>query len=71
MISAFFNFILSFVLLFILTAFYMLPSYLAHKRGHHQFYPILVLNVFLGWTGIGWVIALALAVMYLPQKTNA
>jgi len=38
--------------------FYMLPSFVAYKRGRTNKSPILLLNLLLGWTFIGWVIAL-------------
>ena len=40
---------------------YFLPSLIAARRHHHQDGPILVINLFLGWTGLGWVVALAWA----------
>jgi Superinfection immunity protein len=47
--------------LLFLGVIYFLPSIVASSRSHHQFGAILVLNLFLGWTFIGWVIALAMA----------
>ncbi len=47
-------------LLFCLAA-YMLPGIVAYARGHHQRLAILVLNIFLGGTGVGWIIALVWA----------
>ena len=38
---------------------YFLPAILA--KDHKDFTSILVLNIFLGWTFIGWVIALVWA----------
>jgi heme/copper-type cytochrome/quinol oxidase subunit 2 len=38
--------------------FYFLPYLNARERRHHNATAILVLNIFLGWTFIGWVIAL-------------
>ena len=38
-----------------------LPTILAFQRGHDSRMAILVLNLFLGWTGIGWIIALVWA----------
>lgn len=38
--------------------FYLLPSFVAYKRGRTNKSPILLLNLLLGWTFIGWVIAL-------------
>jgi hypothetical protein len=40
---------------------YFLPSMIAKQRNHHQFKMILVLNIFLGWTFIGWVVCLAMS----------
>ncbi|MFD2783189.1 superinfection immunity protein [Novosphingobium pokkalii] len=35
-----------------------MPSFVAYKRGRHNRSAILLLNLFLGWTFFGWVIAL-------------
>lgn len=37
---------------------YLIPALVAHQRAHKNFSSILVLNLFLGWTFLGWVIAL-------------
>lgn len=37
---------------------YFTPWIVAMLRGHRQRYAILALNLFLGWTLIGWVFAL-------------
>jgi len=42
-------------------ALYFLPWIIAGKRSHHQHGTIAVINIFLGWTFIGSVIALAMA----------
>jgi len=42
----------------IFSLFYFVPSILAMIRHHHQRSAIFVLNIFLGWTIIGWVGAL-------------
>jgi uncharacterized membrane protein len=42
-------------------AIYFLPWIIASKREHHQHGAIAVINIFLGWTFVGWVIALAMA----------
>jgi hypothetical protein len=41
--------------------FYFLPVIVAAMRGHHNVGSIAVINVFLGWTFVGWVVALAMA----------
>jgi hypothetical protein len=38
---------------------YFLPSFAARHKAN--FYGILLLNIFLGWTFVGWLIALAWA----------
>jgi hypothetical protein len=43
----------------ILMALYLLPAIIASKRGHKNSAPIFVVNLFLGWTVIGWVGCLA------------
>jgi threonine/homoserine/homoserine lactone efflux protein len=40
---------------------YFLPTYVAKERDHHQTLAIGVLNLLLGWTGLGWVIAMVWA----------
>jgi len=40
---------------------YFLPSFIAHKRKHHNRNAILVLNLLLGFSFIGWVISLSWA----------
>lgn len=45
------------VLLFI----YFFPAVVARWRGHQSTMAIFVLNLFLGWTVLGWVVALVWA----------
>lgn len=45
------------------TLVYLLPGAIAAKRNHRQFNAIFALNILLGWTFIGWVIALVWALM--------
>lgn len=42
-------------------AIYFLPAIIASHRRHRNKTAITVLNLFLGWTFIGWVIALVWA----------
>lgn len=37
---------------------YFLPCFVAECRRHHQRHAICVLNLFLGWTVLGWIAAL-------------
>lgn len=37
---------------------YFLPALVARWRDHRNASAIVVLNFFLGWTGLGWIVAL-------------
>ena len=45
----------------ILFFFYWFPALLANKRHHRDKGSIFVVNLFFGWTVIGWVVALVWA----------
>jgi hypothetical protein len=45
---------------------YFLPAIIAAVRHTHNSLGILFLNLFLGWTFIGWVVALMMAIFSLP-----
>jgi hypothetical protein len=49
--------------LIIMGVIYFIPSVIANNRKHRQFTAIFILNLFFGWTLIGWVGALIWAVM--------
>ena len=55
------------VVIFGAVAIYFLPTFLAmirHKRkGHRNENAIVIVNLFLGWTFIGWVVALVWSAM--------
>lgn len=53
----------------VLTGFYMLPWAIAATRSKQNIGPIVLINVFLGWTFIGWVAALVMAWVSDPQPT--
>ena len=42
-------------------ALYMIPTIAAYAVKHHNRSSILIINLLLGWTFIGWVVALAMA----------
>ena len=59
------------VLLFLIgIPLYFLPSYLAYKRKKRSKLSILLVNLFFGWTTIGWIIALIWAVSSDNQPQN-
>jgi hypothetical protein len=60
------------ILLFILAvALYFVPTLLAVYRYHPNWGSIFVLNIFLGWTGLGWVVALAMACSSVKRASTA
>ena len=44
------------------TFLYFLPSIVALARSKRDLLAIFLLNLFLGWSGIGWIVALVWAV---------
>lgn len=50
-------------LLLIPLGFYLLPAIIGFGRQHQHRVPILLVNLFLGWTLIGWVAALVWSAM--------
>jgi hypothetical protein len=50
-------------ILFFLVLLYFVPSLLAGARDHHNSSAIFALNLFLGWTLLGWVVAFVWALI--------
>jgi Superinfection immunity protein len=50
----------------LLLVVYGLPGIIAEVRAHHQRMAIIGMNILLGWTILGWVIALIWAVSATP-----
>ena len=42
----------------LLASIYFAPWLIAWARGHHNTLAIFALTLLLGWTGLGWVVAL-------------
>ena len=55
-----------FIVVIALIALYFLPTIIAVRRGR-QVGPVVVVNFFFGWSLIGWVVAISMA---LSDKTN-
>ena len=51
----------TFIIWLAVLAAYFLPMIVAKTRQHNNYAAISVVNLFLGWTFIGWVVALAWA----------
>jgi hypothetical protein len=51
-------------------AIYFVPSIVAKVRKHDNFVAILLLNIFLGWTFIGWVVCIVWAATKSSTQTT-
>lgn len=60
------------LLFFIFLLFlYFIPSFVAFNRKHQSKLAILALNIFLGWTFIGWVISLVWSLSGTTGNTDS
>jgi hypothetical protein len=59
------------ILLIMMLASYLVPTVVAIGGKRSNLAPIIVINVFLGWTLVGWVVALAMAVWPSPSVTDS
>lgn len=50
---------------------YFLPTVVSASRGHKNTPAIVVLNLFLGWTLLGWIVALIWAFTDNTEKVKA
>ena len=55
----------------VLTAIYIAPSLVANSRGHRNKSSIVATNILLGWTFIGWCVALIWALSNNAEKPPA
>jgi hypothetical protein len=44
--------------MWLIAVIYFLPTFIALGSGHRNVAAIFILNIFLGWTGLGWIGAL-------------
>ena len=49
-------------------AIYLIPTIIAAIRSHHNLGSIFVINLFLGWSFIGWIVALAMSVSSVKRE---
>jgi Superinfection immunity protein len=60
-------------MLFLLGVFllvcYFVPAFVAVSRSHRNTASIVILNIFLGWTFIGWLVALVWSFTNDPQTS--
>jgi hypothetical protein len=50
------------ILISVATVAYFLPTLIAWLRHAPDFTTVMILNLLLGWTAVGWIVALILAV---------
>ena len=58
----------SLILLCFILFIYFIPAIVASRREHQNKMAIVVTNVFLGWTFLGWVVALIWAFTEIRPK---
>jgi hypothetical protein len=51
-----------------LLALYFIPSIIGAVRKVPNIGSVVVVNIFLGWTFIGWVVAMAMAARSVPAR---
>jgi hypothetical protein len=56
------------VVIAVTIAGYFFPSIIAWRRGHHNLLSIFLLNLLLGWTGLGWIGALIWSASAIPAQ---
>lgn len=49
---------------------YFLPALISTLRRHHNMNAIFLLNLFLGWTFIGWIVALVWSATNPPRTVT-
>lgn len=57
-------------ILVLLLVGHFLPSIIALARGHHNGFAIFLTNLLLGWTLIGWVVALIWSTTSIQRRVN-
>ena len=57
--------------LFYVFAFYLVPWIVAAARNHESHASILALTLLFGWTGVGWLLALAWALSQRPPEARS
>lgn len=55
--------VLEILLIVLIFAIYFLPTLISFLRQHKNKLAIFLLNLFLGWTVLGWVVSLVWSVM--------
>lgn len=67
--SGIFGAVFALFVIAVMVALYFLPAIIAYKRNHHNRLAILVMDLLVGWSFIGWAIALVWACTAVKQET--
>ena len=59
------------VMVIITVAVYILPTLLAWKRQSSRRWRITLINLLLGWTLVGWIVAMVMTFAYEPPPEGA
>lgn len=59
------------MIMLLVPALYFLPTLVAFARGHHNKAQITLLNLFLGWTFLGWIGAIIWSVGVVKRPVAA
>ena len=59
------------VMLVVLALMYALPTMLAWKRQSGRRWKITAINLLLGWTVIGWIVAMVMTYAYEPPPAGS
>jgi hypothetical protein len=54
----------------ILISLYLIPTFIALLRHHHNVSGVVIVNVLTGWTGRGWIAALVMACLPGPKPSE-
>ncbi|MBS9781712.1 MAG: superinfection immunity protein [Gammaproteobacteria bacterium] len=59
-----------FLIVIFICLIYLIPTFIAHNRKHHNTLAIFLTNLLLGFTIIGWIAALIWSVTKPPQNNG-
>ena len=57
-----------FVAFFAVSAIYAAPSLIATVKGHRRWPLVVAINILLGWSIVGWLVALIMALGIVPRR---
>jgi hypothetical protein len=60
--------IIALVISMLLFVLYFLPAFIAKSRKHRNLTGVTLLNLFLGWTFLGWIVALIWSCINGPES---